>query len=108
MKFNIYTIFDQCSGLYSRPSCDVSDGSAIRQFQDLATSTEDHPVANHPEDYTLYRIGTFDDANGKINPETNSMLATALELVSAARNVNQDNLEQLHTENGIQNGDNLQ
>ncbi len=92
MKLNIYSIFDQASGLYSRPFFTQSDGEAVRSFTDLATDGK-HPVGIHPEDYTLYRLGIFQDTDGRFFDEDNSMLATALELCAAARNVSKDNLD---------------
>lgn len=88
MKLNIYSIFDNASGLYSRPWFAASDAEASRAFSDIATDAE-HPVGQHPEDYTLYRLGTFDDATALLNNEANEMLCTALERCSAARSVDQ-------------------
>ncbi len=86
MKHNVYSIFDQASGLYSRPFFDGSDASATRMFSEIATDAE-HPVGKHPEDYTLFRLGIFDDENGDLITEINSSLATALELVASTRNI---------------------
>lgn len=92
MKQNIYSIYDTASGLYSRPFFTKSDAEAVRSFSDIATDAE-HPIGAHPEDYTLFRLGTFDDVCGELHNEANESLATALELVSKSRNVNRDNLE---------------
>jgi len=81
MKLNSYTIFDSCSGAYSRPFFTNSDGDAMRQFGDIAKDLE-HPIGKHPEHYALYRNGTFDDATGKYNPEDVSHMANAHELVA--------------------------
>ncbi len=85
MKFNTYSIFDTATGLYSRPFFTQSDGEAIRSFSDISCDAE-HPIGKHPEDYTLLRLGTFDDTTGKLNDEDNSSLATALELIAGSRN----------------------
>ncbi len=97
MKLNIYSVFDTASGLYSRPFFSQSDGEAMRSFQDISTDAK-HPIGMHPEDYTLFRLGIFDDSSGNLTNETNSSLATALELVAASRNVNKDNLELFEAE----------
>lgn len=91
MKLNIYSIFDSASGLYSRPFFTQSDAEAIRSFSDIAQDA-DHPIGKHPEDYTLFRIGTFDDNSALINNEANESLCTALERISAMRNPS-NNLE---------------
>lgn len=88
MKLNVYSIFDTASGLYSRPFFTSSDAEALRSFSDIATDAE-HPIGKHPKDYTLFRIGTFDDNKGHIHNEDNESLATALELIAKTRTVNQ-------------------
>ncbi len=97
MKQNIYSIFDTASGLYSRPFFSTSDALAKRDFGNIATDAE-HPIGMHPEDYTLFRLGVFDDNRGELHNEPNESIATALECVSSARNVNKDNLELFNNE----------
>ncbi len=92
MKLNMYSIFDTASGLYSRPYFTQTDGEAIRSFSDIANDAS-HPVGVHPADYTLFRIGIFDDNNGKLINEDNSSLTNALQEISRTKNVNKDNLE---------------
>ena len=99
MKLNAYTIYDVASGIYMRPFFSQADGQAVRGFKDIATDA-DHEIGKHPEDYTLYRIGNFNDTTGKMAGEELEKLATALEMVSDSRQVNQDNIEQLHKEIG--------
>jgi len=99
MKLNAYTIYDVASGVYMRPFFSQADGQAIRGFKDIACDA-DHEIGKHPEDYTLYRIGAFNDTTGKMEGEELEKLATALEMVSSSRQVNQDNIEQLHKEIG--------
>jgi hypothetical protein len=81
MKINVYTIFDSASAAYMRPFFAQSDGQATRSFGDIAND-KNHEIGKHPEDYSLWRIGTFDDNTAEINPETKACLATALELVA--------------------------
>lgn len=92
MKHNAYSIFDTASGLYSRPFFTQSDGEAIRSFTDIANDAE-HPIGKHPGDYTLFRLGIWDDRDGKLTDEVNSSLINALEAIATTRNVNRDNLE---------------
>ncbi len=94
MKLNIYSIFDTASALYLRPLFAQSDGQALRSFSDVAVDT-DHEIGSHPEDYSLFRLGIFDDNSGKITNENNECLSTALEAVARARNKNGDQFELL-------------
>ena len=84
MRLNIYTIFDVASGAYMRPFYAASDGQAIRSFTDISQDA-DHEIGKHPEDYSLFRIGTYDDNKGELHPEDKQCLATALEVVASAR-----------------------
>ncbi len=81
MKVQVYAIFDQCAGIYEKPFFSTTDDLVRREFQDVV-NTEDHPIAKHPEHYTLYRLGNFDNQTGKILNEENECLCTALEIKS--------------------------
>ena len=81
MKLNAYVIYDAASASYQRPFFVNADGAAIRAFGDL-TKDQAHPIGQHPEDYSLHRIGTFDDNNAKFNTEDKECLITGLEAAS--------------------------
>lgn len=97
MKLISYSIYDTASGLYSRPIFCQSDGEAQRVFVDLATDA-DHPVGKHPEDYSLFRTGQFDDVKGKFTDEDNECLITGLEAVASTRNVNSEKMNLINAE----------
>lgn len=92
MKLNVYSIFDTASGAYSRPFFAPSDGQAVRSFSDIACDAT-HEVGKHPEDYSLHRIGIFDDQKGQLIPEDKECMATALELIAMSRQPDRKNLE---------------
>lgn len=92
MKHNIYAIFDNASGLYSRPIFATSDGEAKRTFADLALDAE-HPVGKHPQDYTMFRTGIYDDVTANFTNEDNSSLGNALEMIAQSQTVNRENLD---------------
>ncbi len=99
MKLNAYTIYDVAAGTYSRPYYCGSDGEATRGFKDIATDAE-HPIGQHPEDYTLYRCGNFNTSSGDVGKEQLEKLMTGLQCVTMDRNPNQADLK-LATENQI-------
>lgn len=88
MRMNIYSIFDSATGAYMRPWFVQSDEAAIRAFGDIACDN-DHEVGRHPKDYTLYRVGYWDDNKGKITGETPEPLHTALEIRAARTKMDQ-------------------
>lgn len=101
MKLNIYSIYDTASGTYLRPFFTGADGDAARSFSDLAIDAE-HQIGKHPADYTLFRLGSFNDNTGKIEGETPEKIATALECIAASRTVNKNQMSLL--DEGIKNG----
>ena len=92
MKLNAYTIYDVASGVYMRPFFSQADGQATRGFKDIATDA-DHEVGKHPEDYTLYRIGSYNDTSGKLEGEEPEKIMTGLQCVSMDRNPTQADLK---------------
>ncbi len=94
MKVQCYAIFDTCAGIYEKPFFSTTDDMVKREFQDIATAGE-HPIAKHPEHYSLWRLGNFDNLTGKILDEKNECLWTALEAISQAQTVNPDNVTEL-------------
>lgn len=92
MKLNAYTIFDVASGTYMRPFFTGADGEAKRGFKDIASDAE-HAVGQHPEDYTLYRVGSWNDVTGKLEGEELEKLMTGLECQAEIRSPHKANLE---------------
>ncbi len=68
MKMNFYSIYDSATEAYMRPWTAVADGQAVRLFEDEVRGKES-PISNHPHDYSLFRLGSFDDHNGEIKVE---------------------------------------
>ena len=65
MKLKIFSLFDEKAQAYNTPQYLKHPGEAIRMLQ-TTLSNKDSMVAQYPEDYSLYCLGTFDDNNGKI------------------------------------------
>lgn len=82
MRTNAYAIFDRASGSYSNPFFLPSDASARRSFGDSANNKELN-VGAHPEDYTLFRIGRYDDQTAELAPESPEKICGAWELLPA-------------------------
>lgn len=61
------TIFDSAAECYQRPFFCRAVGEATRIFSDLVNDP-DHPVGQHPDHYTLFRIGEFSEFSGVIVP----------------------------------------
>ena len=101
MQLIVFTIFDSASGAYLRPFFQRSNGEALRTFENECVAAES-PIANHPEDYSLYRIGTYDDNKGELYPEDRFCLATAAEVVASSRQIAPGSLKELNGESDAQ------
>ncbi len=84
MKVQCYAIFDTCSGIYEKPFFSTADDVVKREFQDVAVSA-DHPINKHPEHYSLWRLGVFNNENGALTNEQNECLWTATEAISQSQ-----------------------
>lgn len=81
MRVKIFSVYDSKSEAYMQPFFSPTKGSAVRSFID---SIQDHNTifCKHPEDYTLFEIGEFDDSTGiLITLTTPISLGLALEYV---------------------------
>lgn len=79
MKLIIFSVFDSKGAFFGKPFFGMNEGSAIRDFGDGVNdgSIKGNSWYAHPEDYSLFRIGTYEDATGEIIPELPKNLITA-------------------------------
>lgn len=63
----IYSIFDSASSIYSSFFFCVAEGEAKRAFSDESNNPS-KPIGQHPEDFALMYMGTFDDSSGEFLP----------------------------------------
>lgn len=68
MKINVYSVFDVKAAVYANPFYMPNDAVAVRGFVGAVNSPESM-LYKHPEDYMLYRLGTFDDSIGLMTAE---------------------------------------
>lgn len=65
MKLKMYSVFDSKMEVFAPPFLSHNDATAMRDFGDMAQSQQ-FPYKNHPADYILFRIGSWDDHNGEL------------------------------------------
>lgn len=80
-KMVMVTVFDKAIGAYMRPWFALTDAQAVRMFADELLE-EGSPVNKHPEDYALFKIGTFSD-DGKLEVVEPICLARAHEMFNS-------------------------
>lgn len=75
---NFYSVYDKKANIYNTPFHAPTDVHAMRTF---AMQVNDANKANMlhfaPDDFTLYRLGTFDDHTGEFTSETPQVLVEA-------------------------------
>nr|QJB19242.1 MAG: nonstructural protein [Microvirus sp.] len=85
MKLKVFSIYDAKMGTYQQPFCAQTIGQATRLFDDLVNDQNTGPN-KHPEDYTLFEIGSFEDEKGYFESmNTPHSLCLALELHRASK-----------------------
>lgn len=62
----IVAVYDQAIEAFGRPIFVRSLGEAERSFRDEINNA-DSPMYKHPEDYSLYSLGTFNEDTGTID-----------------------------------------
>lgn len=77
MQMLCFAIFDDKASIYSKPFYAITIGEAIRTFTD-AVNTPDSPYNKHPEDYTLYSVGRYNDEIGELIATSPNNLGTAM------------------------------
>lgn len=63
MKDKIYSVKDNAVEAYGKPFHAPTKGFAIRSFSD-EVNRPDSQLAKHPEDFSLYELGTWDNQKG--------------------------------------------
>lgn len=80
---NVYCIYDSKAEAYMSPWFVDKDGQALREFQD-AVQNRETPFNKHPEDYTLFKIGSYDERTGKLSSlETPVSMGVGIEYINS-------------------------
>jgi len=62
----MFSVYDSKAGAYTQPFYAVNSRVAVRMFTELANDPK-HTFGMHPEDFTLFELGSFDDQSGRID-----------------------------------------
>lgn len=63
MMHKIVAVFDHKAEAFLKPVFVQSNGAAVRSFGDGVNNPETE-FYKHPEDYTIFALGEWDDSNG--------------------------------------------
>ena len=59
-KMQLFSIYDSKSETHTAPTANPTKAQAIRSFSDAVNSGQDSVLTQHPADFTLFHIGSFD------------------------------------------------
>lgn len=67
MIYGVYAIRDVKVGFLS-PAVEINDDIAQRNFENAILNADHSLFFTHPDDFSFYRLGTFDSNSGVIEP----------------------------------------
>lgn len=76
----VFCIYDIKAESYLPPFTAMNDAMALRMVA-TAANDESSTFHQHAEDYSLWRIGSFDQNSGMIEPDVGNCLAKAFDLL---------------------------
>ena len=88
MIFEVFAVRDAKAKAYLPPNFLPQAGQAIRSFSDAVLDTGS-AFNKHPEDYSLFRIATFNDESGHFEVCEPECLITGAEVDAADKKQNQ-------------------
>lgn len=84
MKLKVFSVFDSKAAYFGNPFYEQREASAVRAFSDAVNSNvEGNLWSKHPEDYSLFLLGEFDNETGSYDCCKPMNLVTASALKSA-------------------------
>lgn len=90
MKKILLATYDKATEMYNDPFFALTLSQSTREFSDVLKNPE-HPMAQHPEDYSLFQLGTFNNSTGVLEVQEPKCVARAHELMAIAANEKLEN-----------------
>lgn len=78
MKRRMFSVHDSCSGVFGPIMICITNEEAVRNFAYACKNNE--TIRDHPEHFTLFFLGIFDDSSGKIEAEDKVSLVNGVEM----------------------------
>lgn len=78
----IFCIYDSKAEAYMQPFFTQAAGVAIREFGNLVED-EGHAIGQHPEDYTLFEIGEWEELEGVLKGDVPKARCNGLDFKSS-------------------------
>ena len=78
MKLQIFTVYDSAAQAYLQPFFLKARGQAVREFSDMVNK-DGHQFWKHPQDYTLFYLGEYDEESGTFDTVTPESLGNGVQ-----------------------------
>lgn len=65
---SVFSVFDKKAQRFGAPQLVESPAVFMRDFQDYLRREPTSVVAEHPEDFTVFCVASFDDESGEMTP----------------------------------------
>ena len=85
MKVDLYAVYDVASGVYDGPIPGRADGEVIRNFSHMCKNGESK-ISQSPEDYTLFKVGRWNDGTGEVDGMAPVKLINGAEALANLKN----------------------
>lgn len=75
MILKMFAIRDRATDSFGNPMFLISEGQAVRSFTDeVNRAAADNQLYQHPDDFDMYFLGTYDTGPGTFNAVSPSMV----------------------------------
>lgn len=90
MVYTLFAIRDNAAGITIGPVITVRHQiEASRAFMQMALDPQTN-IGRNPEDFSLHKIGTYNDTDMTLNSHTPELIITAQECIQIARRAKED------------------
>lgn len=86
MKVSVYAVRDMKSEMFLQPFVAHNDATASRNFVEMVRRKDQFIYGTYPEDFSVWRVGSFDDSTGALSAETPHLVVTGVAVVHALNN----------------------
>ncbi len=80
----IFTIYDEKAEVFLPPLFVTTKGIALRAFTDALNSPE-HQFGKHPQDYTLFFLGKWEDGDASFNIKAKTSIGNGVEFLQTPK-----------------------
>lgn len=95
MNIKIYAVYDSAVKSYMAPFFVQTEGQAVRSFSDTVNAVPPTMLGKHPEQFTLFHLGDFDDATGAIEYTMATAICRADAVKTESSSISEDVLARL-------------